>query len=239
MAKILNSFEKDEEFSDRHIGPNQTQIQEMLGALKIDSLETLVRRTVPKSILETKALNIGTRKTEEEALTYLQNIAKLNKVFTSMIGMGYYNTFTPKVILRNVLENPSWYTAYTPYQAEISQGRLEALLNFQQLITDLTGMELANASLLDEGTAAAEAMSMAKRVTKSKGNIFFVDKDTHPQTIAIIQTRAGPLGFEIKLGDPRKDLNKVNPFGVLLQYPGSSGEIKNIEPIIKKCKKKK
>jgi len=239
QPKILNQIEENEKFSTRHIGPNHIQIQEMLATLKINSLETLVEKTVPKSILKNKALNIGSRKTEEEALTYLYEIAKLNKVFTSMIGMGYHNTITPKVIVRNVLENPSWYTAYTPYQAEISQGRLEALLNFQQLITDLTGMELANASLLDEGTAAAEAMSMAKRVTKSKGNIFFVDKDTHPQTIAIIQTRAAPLGFEIKIGDPNKDLNEIKAFGILLQYPGSSGEINNIEPIIKKSKKSK
>ena len=144
-----------------------------------------------------------------------------------MIGMGYYDTVTPKVILRNVLENPGWYTAYTPYQAEVSQGRLEALLNFQQMIIDLTGLELANASLLDEATAAAEAMAMAKRLVKTTANTFFVDRDTHPQTIGVIQTRARAFGYDIMIGDPAKDLKPETVFAALLSYPGSSGEVRD------------
>ena len=144
-----------------------------------------------------------------------------------MIGMGYYGTVTPKVILRNVLENPGWYTAYTPYQAEVSQGRLEALLNFQQMVIDLTGLELANASLLDEATAAAEAMAMAKRVVKTTANTFFVDRDTHPQTIGVIETRARPLAIEVIIGDPAQDLKPNGVFAALLSYPGSSGEVRD------------
>lgn len=155
-----------------------------------------------------------------------------------MIGMGYHGTIMPAVIKRNVLENPGWYTAYTPYQAEISQGRLEALLNFQQMIIDLSGMEIANASLLDEATAAAEAMSMSKRVSKSKSTRYFVDQDCHPQTIAVVQTRAASLGFEIIIGDPFRDLDDKDVFGVLLQYPGSSGSVKDIRPVIKSAHEK-
>ena len=144
-----------------------------------------------------------------------------------MIGMGYSGTVVPKVILRNVLENPGWYTAYSPYQAEVSQGRLEALLNYQQMVADMTGLEIANASLLDEGTAAAEAMAMTKRAGKSKSNRFFVDRDTHPQTLGVIETRAATLGFEVQVGDPLKDLDPADVFAVLLSYPGSSGEVRD------------
>jgi glycine dehydrogenase len=151
-----------------------------------------------------------------------------------MIGMGYYGCVTPKVILRNVLENPGWYTAYTPYQAEVSQGRLEALLIFQQMVTDLTGLPLANSSLLDEATAAAEAMAMAKRVTKSKANAFFVDRDTHPQTLTVIETRARAFGFEIIVGDPDSDIEADKLFGALLSYPGSSGEVRDHRGAIEK-----
>ena len=154
-------------------------------------------------------------------------MADANEIKTSMIGMGYYGTITPTVILRNVLENPGWYTAYTPYQAEISQGRLEVLLNFQQAVCDLTGLEIANASLLDEATAAAEAMAMAKRVAKAKSDRFFVDADCHPQTLAVVETRAEGFGIEIVTGDPEKDLDPSSVFGALLSYPGSSGEIRN------------
>ena len=169
---------------------------------------------------------------EREVGTRLRRMRRRNRVFTSMIGMGYHDTIMPAVIKRNVLENPAWYTAYTPYQAEISQGRLEALLNFQQMITDLTGMEIANASMLDEATAAAEAMSMAKRLAKKNSNLFFVDRDCHPQTISVVRTRANWFGYEICVGDPFTDLEGKDVFGALFQYPGSSGELTDLrEPI--------
>ncbi len=174
-----------------------------------------------------RPLELPKARAERTTLSYLRNMADRNEVFTSMIGMGYYGTVTPKVILRNVLENPGWYTAYTPYQAEVSQGRLEALLNFQQVIVDLTGLELANASLLDEATAAAEAMAMAKRLVKTSANTFFVDRDTHPQTIGVIQTRARAFGYDIVIGDPAKDLKPEAVFAALLSYPGSSGEVRD------------
>ncbi len=169
---------------------------------------------------------------ERTALSYLREAASRNEVFTSMIGMGYYGTVTPKVILRNILENPGWYTAYTPYQAEVSQGRLEALLNYQQMIVDMTGLPIANASLLDEGTAAAEAMTMAKRVAKSPANTFFVDADTHPQTIGVMETRAKGFGYKVVIGDPLKDLRPAEVFGALLSYPGSSGEVRDFSGVI-------
>src|SRR5690606_4747339 len=152
----------------------------------------------------------------------------LNRVFISMIGMGYYGTIMPAVIKRNVLENPGWYTAYTPYQAEISQGRLEALLNFQQMVTDLTAMEVANASMLDEATAAAEAMAMCRRAAKAKGNVFFVDAQCHPQTIAVVQTGARWFGFEVVVGDPWRDMDDKEIFGVLLQYPDTTGTVRDL-----------
>src|ERR1019366_6680609 len=179
---------------------------------------------LPDAIRMTRPLNVGTALSESEALDHLKALADKNLVMTSLIGMGYYGTVVPPVIQRNVLENPAWYTAYTPYQPEISQGRLAALLNFQTMIVDLTGLEIANASLLDEATAAAEAMAMARRVTQSRANSFFVDCDCHPQTIAVVQTRAEPLGWNVIVGDPA-DLDPAAVFGALLQYPGSCGTL--------------
>ena len=172
---------------------------------------------------------------EAETLARLRRLGAANEVFTSLIGLGYTGTFTPPVIARNVLENPAWYTAYTPYQPEISQGRLEALLNFQTMVADLTGMEIANASLLDEGTAAAEAMAMMARLAPKRRSAFFVDADCHPQTIAVVATRAEPLGIEVVIGDPERDLDPELVFGVLLQYPGSSGRVRDDAAVVERC----
>src|SRR5690606_12072644 len=187
----------------------------------------------PGNILKRDQLSLDNPKGEAEALAELKTIAGRNKIYTSLIGMGYHPTLTPNVILRNVLENPGWYTAYTPYQPEIAQGRLEGLLNFQQMICDLTGMEMANASMLDEGTAAAEAMAMAKRQQrKNSSNVFFVDENCHPQTLAVVQTRAEHYGFEVISGNPETGLSGQEVFGALIQYPGSTGEIRDLAPII-------
>jgi glycine dehydrogenase len=220
------------DFIRRHIGPGEEQIAEMLRTIGWDSLDEMIEKTVPESIRSTGPLAIAPAKSERMTLSDLRKIAGRNRVYISMIGMGYHGTVTPGVILRNVLENPAWYTAYTPYQAEVSQGRLEALLNYQQMITDLTGMELANASLLDEATAAAEAMAMARRVSKSKSDVFFVDSDCHPQTIAVVRTRARPVGLEVVVGDPYADFESADAFGVLVQYPGSSGDVRDPAPVI-------
>jgi glycine dehydrogenase len=228
----LQELKQKNEFIRRHIGPGEAQIAEMLAELGLKSLDELIKKTVPANIISERPLSIEGEKNERETLSYLRRMAERNKVFISMIGMGYYGTTLPGVILRNVLENPGWYTAYTPYQAEVSQGRLEALLNFQQMVMDLTGMDLANASLLDEGTAAAEAMTMSQRVTKSEFDAFFVDADCHPQTLAVIRTRAKPLGIEVIVGDPLADLEGHDVFGVLIQYPGSSGAVRDIRPAI-------
>ena len=221
------------DFVRRHIGVDEQQISEMLSLLNLNSLEDLVKQAVPDSIISDKPLNLGPAKSERETVTYLRRMRERNRVFISMIGMGYYGTVTPAVIKRNVLESPGWYTAYTPYQAEVSQGRLEALLNFQQMVTDLTGMELANASLLDEATAAAEAMTMSRRLTKSTSNVFFVSHECHPQTIAVIKTRAWSLNYEVVVGNAQTDLQTLDCFGVLLQYPGTCGTINDIESTIK------
>jgi glycine dehydrogenase len=213
------------DFIPRHIGPNAAETTSMLKALGSPSLDEFINKVVPAKIRSKRALNLPDALSERDALSAIKKMAEKNQVFTSMIGMGYYGTITPKVILRNVLENPGWYTAYTPYQAEVSQGRLEALLNFQQVVIDLTGLEIANASLLDEATAAAEAMTMAKRVAKSTANVFFVDADTHPQTIAVLQTRAKGFGIEIEIGNPSKDLKPAKTFAALFSYPGSSGTL--------------
>lgn len=233
IKKSLEQLEMSGDFIRRHIGATGKQITEMLEYLELDSLETIIEKVVPENIISHEPLDLPESKSERAVITYLRKLRRRNDVFVSMIGMGYYGTLMPAVIKRNVLENPGWYTAYTPYQAEISQGRLEALLNYQQMIIDLTAMEIANASLLDEATAAAEAMSMSKRVAKSKSNTFFVDQDCHPQTIAVVQTRARSLGFEIIIGDPFNDLLEKEVFGILLQYPGSSGQIKDIRTVIK------
>jgi glycine dehydrogenase len=220
------------DFIPRHIGPNATETAAMLQSLGASSLEDFIARVVPEKIRSRRPLALKIAMSERDALSHLRKVADRNQVFTSMIGMGYYGTITPSVILRNVLENPGWYTAYTPYQAEVSQGRLEALLNFQQMVIDLTGLEIANASLLDEATAAAEAMAMAKRVAKSTANVFFVDADTHPQTIGVLQTRAKGFGIEIEIGDPLKDLKPAKVFAALLSYPGSSGELHDFKSTI-------
>jgi len=219
-------------FIPRHIGPNEADTAEMLRSLGARSLEEFIARVVPDNIRTKRPLELKKAMPERTALSYLRKMADRNDVFVSMIGMGYYGTVTPKVILRNVLENPGWYTAYTPYQAEVSQGRLEALLNFQQMVIDMTGLEIANASLLDEGTAAAEAMAMAKRVVKTSSNTFFIDRDTHPQTIGVIETRARAFGYDIVIGDPAKDLKPESVFAALLSYPGSSGEVRDFRSVI-------
>jgi len=228
----LQELKQKNEFIRRHIGPGEPQIAEMLAELGLKSLDELIEKTVPASIIAERPLSIEGEKNERETLSYLRRMAERNRVFISMIGMGYYGTTLPGVILRNVLENPGWYTAYTPYQAEVSQGRLEALLNYQQMVMDLSGMDLANASLLDEATAAAEAMTMSQRVTKSKSDTFFVDADCHPQTLAVIRTRAKPLGINVVVGNPATDLDGIDVFGVLIQYPGSSGAVRDIRPVI-------
>ncbi|WP_211474285.1 aminomethyl-transferring glycine dehydrogenase [Collimonas humicola] len=221
----LEDLAQHADFIERHIGPDHTQQKAMLTALGFDSIEALIHKVVPDTILEKQPLALGSPRSEAETLAALRQIANKNQMFKSHIGMGYYNCHTPTVILRNLLENPAWYTAYTPYQPEISQGRLEALLNFQTMITDLTGMEIANASLLDEATAAAEAMTFCQRLSKSKSKIFFVSQDCYPQTIDVLRTRAAPIGVEVVVGDHRKDLERLDCFGVLLQYPTLSGEI--------------
>ncbi len=206
----------------------------MLRVVGADTLDTLMAQTVPGSIRLGGAMGLGAGVPEHVALARLRGIAAENRVLTSLIGQGYYDTILPGVIQRNVLENPAWYTAYTPYQPEISQGRLEALLNFQTLVIELTGLDVANASLLDEGTAAAEAMAMARRVAKSKASAFFVDAACHPQTIAVIRTRAEPLGWQVVVGDPATDLDAQAVFGAVFQYPGSTGELRDPRAWIEK-----
>ena len=220
------------DFIPRHIGPSPSDTAAMLKALGASSLDDFINKAVPAKIRSKRALDLRPALSERDALSHLRKVADKNQVFTSMIGMGYYGTITPSVILRNVLENPGWYTAYTPYQAEVSQGRLEALLNYQQMVVDMTGMEIANASLLDEATAAAEAMVMAKRVAKSSAMVFFVDADTHPQTIAVLQTRARGFGIVIEIGDPMVDLKPAKVFAALLSYPGSSGQLRDFTSTI-------
>ncbi len=212
-------------FESRHIGPASTDQQKMLNAMGYNTLEDFIGAVIPDNIRLPNPLALDEAVSETQALKLMQAIAEKNQVLRSFIGQGYYNTHTPKVILRNVMENPAWYTAYTPYQPEISQGRLEALLNYQTMICDLTGMELANASMLDEATAAAEAMTLCQRMSKSKSLNFFVDQDCLPQTIDVIKTRAEPLDINVVIGNPKNDLDASDVFGVLLQYPGASGEI--------------
>jgi glycine dehydrogenase len=222
------------EFADRHIGPSPQEIREMLESVGCDSLEQLMQQTLPASIRQQQPLRGMEALDETAALARLREIANRNQVFTSLIGQGYHGTITPTVILRNILENPAWYTAYTPYQPEISQGRLEALLNFQTLITELTGLDVANASLLDEATAAAEAMAVAQRVAKSKSKAFFVDANCHPQSIAVMRTRAEPLGWELIIGNPETDLDPSAVFGAILQYPDTAGALRDPRALIEK-----
>lgn len=210
----------------RHIGPSPEEMSDMLEVLGTSDLGALIDETLPDGIRQKEPLDFGRPLSERELLHHMRVIASKNKVLTSLIGQGYHGTVTPPAIQRNILENPAWYTAYTPYQPEISQGRLEALLNFQTMISDLTGLEIANASLLDESTACAEAMTMAQRVSKSKAKAFFVDRDCHPQNIAVIKTRAAPLGIEVIVGNPDKmEADKV--FGALFQYPGTYGHVRD------------
>jgi glycine dehydrogenase len=227
----ITELEDNAAFIRRHIGPDDEQISHMLGLLGVDSLEALIESTVPQSIYTNEPLALPKAQSETATLKKLRGIAERNTLKHSMIGMGYHDTITPAVILRNIFENPGWYTAYTPYQAEISQGRLEAILNFQQMVNDLTGMELSNASLLDEATAAAEAMAMLKRVNrKNKSQRFFVDQGVLPQTRDVIRTRAGHFGYELVIGDPAEEIAHGDFFGVLLQYTDTNGEVNDIAP---------
>ncbi len=218
------------DFLERHIGPNREEQMEMLAAVGANSTEDLIAKVVPKTILASKPLVLPPAQSEVEALAELRALAKKNQVYKSFIGQGYVGTVTPGVILRNILENPAWYTAYTPYQPEISQGRLEALINYQTMICDLTGMDIANSSLLDEGTAAAEAMTLAQRQAKSQSNVFIVAGDCHPQTIEVVKQRAEPMGIEVKVGFAPKLMEEGDYFAVLAQYPSTSGQIHDMAP---------
>ena len=233
----LNALEQRDEFITRHIGLSTEDMDAMLATINAANLDALIDQTVPAAIRLLAPMPLADACPEAEALATLKAIANKNTIKKSLIGMGYSDTLTPKVILRNVLENPGWYTAYTPYQAEIAQGRLEALLNYEQMVIDLTGLELANASLLDEATAAAEAMTMARRVSKSKSNIFFIDSACFPQTIDVIKTRAGYFGYELVFGTPEQ-VTQQDVFGALFQYPNEKGEITDLStPIatVKAC----
>ena len=222
-------------FALRHIGLSQADIESLLDQLGYKDLEEFSRSVLPENIFIDQKLELNDAMSEEDALKAIKEISKANSVYRSFIGQGYYGTVTPKVILRNVFENPGWYTSYTPYQAEISQGRLEALINFQTMVGDLTGFEIANASLLDEATAAAESMTLARRVGKSKSQKFFVDQNCFPQTISVVTARAKPIGIEVIVGDPQKltDLKEETYFGALLQYPGNDGAITDFSQEIK------
>lgn len=230
MRQTLEQLTANEDFISRHIGIDNQAREAMLQSIGAKTLEELIERTVPASIRRDQLLNLGEPMQETEVLTQLRAIAKKNIVRTSLIGMGYYNTITPPVIARNVLENPAWYTSYTPYQPEISQGRLEALLNFQTMITEITGFEIANASLLDEATAAGEAMTIALRSSKSKSTVFAVDIDTHPQIISVLRTRALPIGLTISVVS-LSEMMTTSCFGALISWPGSSGSIASAEQI--------
>ncbi|MBP0112887.1 aminomethyl-transferring glycine dehydrogenase [Bradyrhizobium vignae] len=223
-------------FVRRHIGPSVRDVTAMLETVGAKSVDALMAETLPASIRQASPLDLGKPLSETEAIAHMAELAAQNQVFTSLIGQGYSGTILPAVIQRNILENPAWYTAYTPYQPEISQGRLEALFNFQTMICDLTGLDVANASLLDEATAAAEAMALAERHSQVKAKAFFVDKDVHPQTLVVMRTRAEPLGWNLVVGDPLTDLDKSDVLGALLQYPGSSGALRDLRPAIASLK---
>ncbi|WP_076858704.1 aminomethyl-transferring glycine dehydrogenase [Bradyrhizobium mercantei] len=228
--KPINEAATD--FVRRHIGPSPRDVNAMLETVGAASLQALMNETLPASIRQKAPLDLGRALSETEALAHMSELAAQNQVFTSLIGQGYSGTILPAVIQRNILENPAWYTAYTPYQPEISQGRLEALFNFQTMICDLTGLDVANASLLDEATAAAEAMALAERHSQVKAKVFFVDKEVHPQTLAVMRTRAAPLGWALLVGDPLTELDKAEVIGALLQYPGTSGAVRDLRPAI-------
>lgn len=233
--KVMQKFEFFDRFVDRHIGPSDEEIKEMLTELKLSSIDDLIEKTVPKGIRLREKLNLPKAQTEFEFLRHLKKVAQKNKVFKSYIGMGYHPTITPGVIQRNILENPGWYTQYTPYQAEISQGRLEALVNFQTMVSDLTGMELANASLLDEATSVAEAMSMfysSRKGTRKNANVFLADSNTFPQTLDVLKTRSEPINIELRIGEISEDKLSDDVFALLLQYPNNDGEVKDLSKII-------
>lgn len=230
------SMNLENDFATRHIGPRENDVIEMLKTLGLSSLDELLDKAVPATI-RTGNISLPPPKSEHGALAHLTALAGLNKPYTSMIGMGYYGTIMPEVIKRNVLENPGYYTPYTPYQSEVSQGRLELLLAFQQMVIDLTGMEYANASLLDEATAAAEAMSMAHRLVKGARNMFYVDPDCHPQTIAVVTTRAKALGIGVLVGPPSFEFFPSRIFGALVQYPASSGEVRDFSTLAEETHK--
>src|ERR1700751_2755741 len=221
-------------FARRHIGPSEDEVRAMLDELGFNSLDVLINAVVPKNIRLDRQLNLPEAKSETEALAELWTISQKNKIARSFIGTGYYDCVTPPVIQRNILENPGWYTAYTPYQAELAQGRLEALLNFQQMIVDLTALDIANASLLDEATAAAEAMALCHAVVPNR-KTFFVADNCHPQTIAVVQTRAKPLGIEIKIVDYSRCKFDETVFGALVQYPATDGAIYDYADFVRKA----
>jgi len=235
----LQDLDVYNDFIRRHIGPSSADEQAMLAELGMKSLDELVDKVIPETIRRKKTLAVKASRSERQVLDKLYQVSTRNLLYKSFIGMGYYNTQTPTVIERNLLRNPAWYTAYTPYQAEISQGRLEALLNFQTMISDLTGMEIANASMLDEATSAAEAMTLCQRMSKSRGNVFFLADSCHPQTIAVVSNRALHFGIEIVVGDPFKDLDELKLFGVLLQYPCSTGEILDYQELVQQVHERK
>ncbi|HEY4606403.1 MAG TPA: glycine dehydrogenase (aminomethyl-transferring), partial [Acidimicrobiia bacterium] len=223
----------NERFADRHIGPRHEDIEKMLATIGVADLDDLISETVPASIIDSE-LDLPEAESEPEIVLRLRGLADRNRVLTSLIGLGYHDTITPPVIQRNVLENPAWYTAYTPYQPEISQGRLEALLNFQTMIADLTGLEVANASLLDEATAGAEAMAMCRRLAKGERSVFYVDDDCHLPTIEVVRTRAMAAGVEVRMLSTGFDGEAA--FGVLLQYPGSSGDVPDHRGLVEEAK---
>ncbi|MCU8422511.1 aminomethyl-transferring glycine dehydrogenase [Vibrio vulnificus] len=231
MTELLQSLNTKHEFVGRHNGPSQADQQKMLSTINAESLDALIAQTVPAQIRLEKPMQLAEAQSEADMLASIKKFADMNQVKRTFIGQGYYNTFTPNVILRNVLENPGWYTAYTPYQPEISQGRLESLLNYQQMVMDLTGMDIANASLLDEATAAAEAMTLCQRAGKSKSKVFFVADDVHPQTIEVIKTRAKYFGFDVVIGNVDA-LPQTEAFGALLQYPSTTGEVRDLTDVI-------
>ncbi len=231
MAFVPTDYKPYDFANLRHIGPSPDEIGTMLATIGVESIDKLIDETVPEALMQGEPLDFGPPMSERQALQHLKAVATRNRCLTSLIGQGFYGTVTPPVIQRNILENPAWYTAYTPYQPEISQGRLEALLTFQTVVADLTGLEIANASLLDEASAAAEAMMMARRISRSRSNGFFIDENCHPQNIAVMRTRAVPLGIDITIGNPETDLAAAAVFGAVFQYPGTYGDIRDFSEI--------
>src|ERR1700761_5944275 len=231
-APFKPTSEAASSFVRRHIGPSPRDVATMLETVSAKSLGDLMGETLPGSIRQKMPLDLGEALSETEALAHMGELAAQNQLFTSLIGQGYSGTILPAVIQRNILESPAWYTAYTPYQPEISQGRLEALFNFHTMICDLTGLDVANASLLDEATAAAEAMALCERAASGKSKSFFVDAEVHPQTLAVLRTRAEPLGWTLIVGDPLRDLERTEVFGAVLQYPGTTGVVRDLRPAI-------